>query len=570
MIRKSGLIIFATLAALAIAFWFFLLDPTVKHFIEGKGSELNEAQINVGSVDFSLVPAGVTIRGLEVTDKENPMKNLFTADEITINLNAGALFDKKVVIEDMSVTGVALNTDRKKSGAIKKYKKKTGKKDKKDKSTDGILSMPEFKLPDAKDVLASNELKSVKLAKELQQDIDDLNGKWKERLKTLPDEATFKKHKSDYKKLKSESQGGFGSILEGLSGGGKLAKAIKKDIREIERAKKDFDKDVALIKRKITAIEAAKKEDILTIQEKYATPGGLASNLTRALFGPKIEGIASKALDLFKRFAPKDLTTDGDEKRRPSKKSIITSQNIKFMEVNPSPDFLLKKSKIGVVIGEGTLEGTLKNITESPKLWPHPATIEFSGKNFSTIDKVAINATLDHRTDKGSDYGDFIIKGIALKDAPLSDSDAIKLILSQAMMSIKGKVAVSQGIINGAVNTSLTKTKFYKIESPNDTELTRAIDDALKATSSLNFDVKITGPLAKPDIHIKSSLEHVMKQALTSTVKGKTDEFKKDVSSELTGLLKGPKDKIDSSLKNLTDNTDSPLKERLSLGKKIF
>lgn len=575
MIRKSGLIIFSTLAVLIIGFWFLLLDPTVKCLIEGKGSELNEAKINVGSVDFRLVPAGLTITNLEVTDKENPMKNLFTVSELAIDLNTKALFDKKVIIENMSVIGVTLNTDRKKSGAIKKYRKKNN--DKKDKAhkkaEDDILSTPEFTLPNAKDVLSSNELKSVRLAKELQKDIDDLNVKWTEKLKTLPNESTFKKHKEDYKKLKSESKGGFGSILKGLAGGGKLAKQIKKDIKKIERAKKDFDKDLAIIKRKKIAIDAAKKEDIKTIQEKYATPGGLASNLTNAIFGPKIEGYVSKGLSLYDRFAPKDLTGGGnDDEKAPSKKSIISSQNIKFPEKNPTPDFLLKKSKVSVNIGDSILEGSLKDITESPKLWAHPAVIEFSGRQFSTIDKIAVDATLDHREAVGKDFAEFVIKGVTLKDASLSDSENLKLSLNRAVMAIKGEVTLRDGIIDGAIFTSLSNAEFSKIESgPNgETELTKALDNALKSTSALNFDVKITGDITSPKISIKSSIEKVIKQALKSVVKGKTDQFKNDLSSELSAQLKGPKEKIDSSLQNLTNNTDTPLRERLNLGKKIL
>lgn len=576
MIRKSGLIIFSAFAITGIAFWFLMLNPMVKCLIETKGSELNEARIDVGSVKFSFIPAGVTIKGLQVTDKENPMRNLFTAGIINVKLDGGALFKKKIVINDLAAEDVMLNTERKKSGAIKKYKTKKEVGAEKTRTSEE-LKTPEFTMPNAKDVLSDIELKSVTLAKALQGDIEKSKAKWEKRLKELPNEKTFKKHKADYEELKSSSKGGgFGGILKSLSGGGKLAKDIKSDIKEINKAKKDFNKELASFKARAKEINIAKKEDVKLIADKYGSPEGLAKNISKALFGPKVEGYVGKALSLYKRYKPKSTGVKGKPVEEVKSRKKIFSQNILFKETNPSPNFLLKNALVSITMAgeEGSktaLKGTLKNISSEPSLLKEPALLEFKGNKFSSVEKVNVDAILDHRkSDTYSDKGDFDIRSLAFNNAVVSETDKLKLTLLKGYGNFKGNINISDGKIKSTVDIKLSDTKFSKLETGKDSEMMTALNSALMGASSMTFNIKIDGDITHPSVRVKSSADKLIKNAMASVVKGKADQFKKDLNSELTSKLSGPKEKIKSSLGGLTSSIDSPLKDRQKLGKGIL
>ncbi len=87
------------------------------------------AKSDIERIDCDLLHARFRIDGLAVANREHPMKNLFGIERFDMAFNLLELSRGKVVADNLEVTGVTWNTDRKTSGALppkkaKKYERK--------------------------------------------------------------------------------------------------------------------------------------------------------------------------------------------------------------------------------------------------------------------------------------------------------------------------------------------------------------------------------------------------------------------------------------------------------------
>lgn len=83
------------------------------------------AKTDVGSVRVRLLGISVRVDSLAIGDKdsENFMKNLFEAENITLDMNFTQALRGKAIINDVSVSGMKFGTDRKTSCELPKRRK---------------------------------------------------------------------------------------------------------------------------------------------------------------------------------------------------------------------------------------------------------------------------------------------------------------------------------------------------------------------------------------------------------------------------------------------------------------
>ena len=70
--------------------------------------------------------SSLRLSGLEVADKSEPMKNLFQFDDAVFDTKALPLLEKRVVIDQASLTGLKFGTPRTTSGALSREEKRPG------------------------------------------------------------------------------------------------------------------------------------------------------------------------------------------------------------------------------------------------------------------------------------------------------------------------------------------------------------------------------------------------------------------------------------------------------------
>ncbi len=151
----------------------------VSSAIKGSMQSIFGAKTDIQKVNVEIFKANLDITGLAQANKDSPMKNLFEVEKIKLDFNLTELLRGKFHAENLEISGVALDTDRTKSGELPVKQKKT-KQEKK-------LNQEQNKLAEAaKEQLAAmfenynpekllenlhDELKSPELAKSISEEV---------------------------------------------------------------------------------------------------------------------------------------------------------------------------------------------------------------------------------------------------------------------------------------------------------------------------------------------------------------------------------------------------------------
>ncbi|MEX2320547.1 MAG: hypothetical protein WD668_04270, partial [Saccharospirillum sp.] len=118
LFRWSGLIAFVVVLTLLIVIGVLFLDNWARAGLEAGGTRVHGAEVNVASVDLTLSPLGFEVRGVQVTDKENPARNLFELNTARLAMDLPKLFLGKTSIDDLTVSGMSTGTERSEPGRI--------------------------------------------------------------------------------------------------------------------------------------------------------------------------------------------------------------------------------------------------------------------------------------------------------------------------------------------------------------------------------------------------------------------------------------------------------------------
>ena len=99
-------------AIVGVLIWIFA-EPVARDTTEEAGSELLGTQVDLGNLDLMPRQASVELRMLQIADPFVLTRNLVEADNIRLKLNPAALAEKKIVIENLNLSGMRFGTGRK-------------------------------------------------------------------------------------------------------------------------------------------------------------------------------------------------------------------------------------------------------------------------------------------------------------------------------------------------------------------------------------------------------------------------------------------------------------------------
>ena len=174
-----------------------------------------EAKCDIDYLNISFIKSTFKMKGWQVANKKQPMKNLFSVDSVTFDFDMNQLLKARFVANELSVLGVDTNTDRKYSGdisaqrlaKIQKKKEKQAKKKAKENEKSAFMISLESKANGAMDTLkdsftglfdqynpekimkeCAEQLQTPKVSKEVQAQAKALTEKYKAK----PDEIKAK------------------------------------------------------------------------------------------------------------------------------------------------------------------------------------------------------------------------------------------------------------------------------------------------------------------------------------------------------------------------------------------
>ncbi len=115
--------IFAVFTALTLT-----KNIIAKKVIVSTVQSIAKARCDIKSVNIKFIESTFDIRGFEVADKDEPMRNIFSFSSLTVDFDMLQLLKSKFVANELSVEGIEIHSDRTYDGtlppkALKKIKK---------------------------------------------------------------------------------------------------------------------------------------------------------------------------------------------------------------------------------------------------------------------------------------------------------------------------------------------------------------------------------------------------------------------------------------------------------------
>lgn len=571
-IRWQGLGVFVGVVALPCIFWFLFIDGIVKGVIQKYGSEAVGAKVELRSADLSLFPAGLELKGLKIANPDEPMKNAVEIARTNLNFDTLNFFRRKVIVEQMTLDGIRLNTPRKTSGALpgatpkKRATKKGTLRPGKKKGLCGGKGLPALKMPNVTEVLSKEKLPSLELVTSLKEQIEQEKQKWQQRLASLPDEKTFQSYKGEIQKIR----GGGGGIAGMLASGGKameLKKKIEADLNRIKQANADFQKETSTLKQKLADAKKAPFKDAARLAQKYGFSKERLANMSQVLFGAKICTWMEKATNWYEKIRP---ILERAKQKKKGKVVVKPLRGkgafVKFKEHNPMPDFLIKKANASIITGAGDIMGIIKNITPDQDVLALPLTFSFKGDKLKNINLVEAKGALNHtRPQAPKDEIRFLVKGFKTKGISLLEKSKNPIILQKALADLNIKALVQGQDIKVNVLAAFHSASFSVKDQEGKNPIMEAIFSALKNISNFIVNAKVIGTLEEYDIKLSSDLDGVLKKSAGKIIAKQTEQLRQKLSKAIMDKVNGPLSDTAGSLSGL-NGIQQELSKRLNLG----
>jgi len=576
-IRWQGLVLFVLVMALIGVFWFFLADRIVKHAIQLAGTRLVGAQVELAEADLHLLPLGITLSELQVTNPDRPMSNALQAGSIELSLDSMNLLRRKLIIDTLSLDGIRFNTPRSQSGAVPSSDSDQQAPQKGDESSESTaetgnasFQTPSFQIPDVKEILAREQLETLRQIKQIQADIDAAKTRWQERLAQAPDQETFEAYQSRAKKLQKGIKG-IGGALKRANEVQKLQKDVDKDLKKIKKLNKSFERDQKDLKNKIKQLAAAPKKDIDRIQKKYSLSAEGLGNFSQLLLGDKIGGYVQQSIKWYQKLKPLLNRSGADQApEAPPKPARGKGVFVRFAESDPLPDLLASQTDASIIIPAGDIQGKLQHITTQQQVLGRPLLFNFSGDQLKDMESVTLKGALDHIDPENTiDQFTATIASYRASGMALSEAKNLPIDLKNGLADLNISASVENDLLDAKVELTVKSAELEVGGSDGgDNALLKALKSALADVDHFSLTARMTGPLNDYDIQVTSDLDRVLKQALGRQLEKLTADFKGQLRDGIMQKVKNPLAEANGSMSGFDDITKE-IGSRLNLGDSV-
>jgi hypothetical protein len=117
-VRKAGAAIAAIVLIVSLIATTLLKDSTIKEYATKTMTQANGAEVNLESLDLSILTGALSLSGLQVTDAEEPQNNQLSIEKITADASIYNLLTGRIVVEEVQASNVKFNQKRDVPGKI--------------------------------------------------------------------------------------------------------------------------------------------------------------------------------------------------------------------------------------------------------------------------------------------------------------------------------------------------------------------------------------------------------------------------------------------------------------------
>lgn len=577
-IRWEALFPASIILGLMIAYFTLFFDSHFRKGIEFVGYNTLGAEVNVGSLETSFRRASIIIRGLQLTDSEQPTHNLFSIGEIKFDMSWDALLRGKILIEIAAIEQIQFHSLRKKPGRLKPPEptsdepsliEKEGQKLAKEALEKAKTNYDDNILGDIANLLSGgssqeqiknleNSIKSKTLIVEIQKNFTDKQTQWNEKAKKLPQQKDLNAWNERFKKIKTNNFKSPDELQQSLKQFQDLLKEADQQVKELEKTGESFSADLKTIDGQLKNLEKVVQEDVKDLEAHFKIPKLDAKAISNSLFkrytGPYVEKL-SKYQALAHEYLPPGLLakkSDGEEDLQIQPRPREHGISYEFGKPNSYPFFWLKKARISskATPGEptlGNLAGEALNITSNQALTGVPMVIKIDG-DFPElkISGVGAEISINHTKRPYRELLSAKVESYPSDKKMLVSSKDIEVGFTKAVGSALIKASFEEDLIEFSIFNSFSQ--LDQIVMASNKEINDILGKVMSGIPNWTIEASGKGTLRDLPIQISSNLGTEIARGFEKVLNEKIAEAKAKVKGIIDEAIAKEKLKLENEI----------------------
>jgi uncharacterized protein (TIGR03545 family) len=565
-LRIEAIIPILIIVGLVWAYSVLMLDHHVKKGIEYGASKLYGAQVDVEAVLIKFSDPSITFSGIEITNKENPKQNLLSIGRIRFALLWDALLRAKVVIDESSMTDIAIYSQRKFPGTV--YPPPPPEPDKgpslTEKVSDELKAEAEAQLKnnifgDVAKILSGadateqlnqmrDQLLSEKKIKDLQASLTVKKDEWQKRINDLPKPDEVKVIIERVKSTKINTS----NPMEAK----KQLESLKKDVDKVQeivgvyqKGQKDIQQDVSGFSTSMKEVDEAARKDMESLQSKFQLPSIDKDSISKALLnkvmGDKIVKLTS-LLDKAKAYMPnKKKNSSEDPEFVPHPRG--NGRTYKFPVTVGYPLFWLKKAEISsksTADGfSGDFAGKVLNLTTDSGIINKPTEVRLAGSApKQEVKNVDFKLLMDYRGDNASTDVDLAVGSHQFPEQSFVSSEDVTFGVGSGPAALKAHAEFEGGELKARIQETIANPVFKT--DAKAALLKEALSSVTSRIKSLDMEVSLSGGFTNPKIGLDSNLGTELATGFQKHLKEKIEQARTKLKSFVDDRIKGERAKL--------------------------
>ncbi|HEY7681080.1 MAG TPA: TIGR03545 family protein [Gemmatimonadales bacterium] len=370
--------------------WVVFADTIARRQAESNLSQLLGTEVDIASLRIREADAAVDIGGLQIADPRHRERNLLEAGTITLDLDPIPLTEKKLVVDDLRLSGLRFLTTRKRPARPADPNSPAGR----------LLQETEqwardkFELPKLalgridtvkSLVLNPDQLGSLKAAQAFAGRVDSTSDGLQQALTGLQLQGLLDSSRTLASRLAQSDpkQLGVAGVRDAIASTRSTVDRLKQAKTQLAGLEQSAKAALTTLRQGLADVDAARQRDYAFAQGLLGLPSLDAPNVGAALFGRLSTDYFQQALfyaRTVQRYVPPGL----QPWNRPGpKRTRMAGTSVEFPKHEAYPRFLLRHGEIDLAAGaagQSQFRADLADITSQPALYGRPARLLASGR----------------------------------------------------------------------------------------------------------------------------------------------------------------------------------------------